>query len=150
LIRVSTGEFWNGMMHELIDRGHTYAFLYFFTFLILAQFIMLNLVVAVLLINYDDQQQKDREEAEAAATRELTEMRDANGALNSTGTVADKYTVSAITGDGDKVGKDEGGIADEESAVSTDPSQQPSESPSDPEAPGSVPRGGSSAEEEGP
>lgn len=49
---MSTGEFWNGMMHELIDRGHTYAFLYFFTFLILAQFIMLNLVVAVLLINY--------------------------------------------------------------------------------------------------
>lgn len=73
----------------------------------------------------DDQQQKDREEAEAAATRELTEMRDANGALNSTGTVADKYTVSAITGDGDKVGKDEGGIADEESAVSTDPSVRP-------------------------
>lgn len=40
------------MMHELMDLGHTYAFLYFFTYLILAQFIMLNLVVAVLLINY--------------------------------------------------------------------------------------------------
>ena len=51
-IRVSTGEFWNGMMHELMDLGHTWAFLYFFTYLILAQMIMLNLVVAVLLINY--------------------------------------------------------------------------------------------------
>ena len=50
--RVSTGEFWNGIMHELIDRGHSYAFVYFFSYLILAQFIMLNLVVAVLLINY--------------------------------------------------------------------------------------------------
>lgn len=40
------------MMHELMDLGHTWAFLYFFTYLILAQFIMLNLVVAVLLINY--------------------------------------------------------------------------------------------------
>lgn len=49
---MSTGEFWNGMMHELMDRGHTWAFLYFFTYLILAQMIMLNLVVAVLLINY--------------------------------------------------------------------------------------------------
>ena len=52
LNRVSTGEFWNGLMHELMDLGHTWAFLYFFTYLILAQFIMLNLVVAVLLINY--------------------------------------------------------------------------------------------------
>lgn len=40
------------MMHELMDLGHTWAFLYFFTYLILAQMIMLNLVVAVLLINY--------------------------------------------------------------------------------------------------
>lgn len=51
-IRVSTGEFWNGIMHELMGLGHTWAFLYFFTYLILAQMIMLNLVVAVLLINY--------------------------------------------------------------------------------------------------
>ena len=40
------------MMHELMGLGHSWAFLYFFTYLILAQFIMLNLVVAVLLINY--------------------------------------------------------------------------------------------------
>ena len=39
-------------MHELMGLGHSWAFLYFFTYLILAQFIMLNLVVAVLLINY--------------------------------------------------------------------------------------------------
>ena len=56
LIRMATGEYWNGLQHDLIDMGHTYAFVYFFTFLILATFIMLNLVVAVMIINYNEQQ----------------------------------------------------------------------------------------------
>eukprot|EP01048_Picozoa_sp_COSAG05_P003861 COSAG05_NODE_189_length_14633_cov_44.869134_4_plen_1996_part_00 len=57
LIRMSTGEYWNGLMHDLTDvEGHTYSFVYFFTFLMLATFIMLNLVVAVMIINYEEQQ----------------------------------------------------------------------------------------------
>jgi hypothetical protein len=57
LVRMSTGEYWNGIMHDLSDtEGNTYAFVYFFTFLILATFIMLNLVVAVMIINYNEQQ----------------------------------------------------------------------------------------------
>ena len=57
LIRMATGEYWNGLQHDLTDNaGHTYAFAYFFTFLILATFIMLNLVVAVMIINYNEQQ----------------------------------------------------------------------------------------------
>jgi hypothetical protein len=57
LVRMSTGEYWNGIMHDLSDtESHTYAFAYFFTFLILATFIMLNLVVAVMIINYNEQQ----------------------------------------------------------------------------------------------
>ena len=52
-------------MHDLMDQGHTFAFVYFASFTVLAEFIMLNLVVAVLLINYDEQQQnKEREEDE--------------------------------------------------------------------------------------
>ena len=62
---MSTGEYWNGLMHDLMDQGHTFAFVYFASFTVLAEFIMLNLVVAVLLINYDEQQQnKEREEDE--------------------------------------------------------------------------------------
>ena len=54
---MSTGEYWNGLQHDLTDSaGHTFAFAYFFTFLILATFIMLNLVVAVMIINYNEQQ----------------------------------------------------------------------------------------------
>jgi len=57
LIRMSTGEYWNGIQHDLTDiAGDTYAFAYFFSFLILATFIMLNLVVAVMIINYNEQQ----------------------------------------------------------------------------------------------
>jgi len=60
LIRMSTGEYWNGIMHDLIDQGHTYAFLYFFTFMVLATFIMLNLVVAVILNNYEQMDQTEQ------------------------------------------------------------------------------------------
>jgi hypothetical protein len=56
LIRMSTGEYWNGIQHDLMDEGHDLAFVYFFTFLILATFIMLNLVVAIMILNYDDSQ----------------------------------------------------------------------------------------------
>ena len=57
LIRMATGEYWNGLQHDLTDvAGDTYAFAYFFSFLILATFIMLNLVVAVMIINYNEQQ----------------------------------------------------------------------------------------------
>ncbi|MDA8531996.1 ion transporter [bacterium] len=57
LIRMSTGEYWNGIQHDLTDiAGDIYAFAYFFSFLILATFIMLNLVVAVMIINYNEQQ----------------------------------------------------------------------------------------------
>ena len=64
--RMSTGEYWNGLMHDLMDQGHTFAFVYFASFTVLAEFIMLNLVVAVLLINYEEQQQNGNEPAEPA------------------------------------------------------------------------------------
>ena len=48
-------------MHDLMDQGHDLAFLYYSTFTILAEFIMLNLVVAVLLLNYEQQQDDDVE-----------------------------------------------------------------------------------------
>ena len=57
---MSTGEYWNGIMHDLIDQGHTYAFLYFFTFMVLATFIMLNLVVAVILNNYEQMSETEQ------------------------------------------------------------------------------------------
>jgi hypothetical protein len=52
-------------MHDLMDQGHDFAFMYFSTFTILAEFIMLNLVVAVLLLNYE-QQQSDEDDEEGS------------------------------------------------------------------------------------
>ena len=62
---MSTGEYWNGIMHDLIEKGHTYAFLYFFTFMILATFIMLNLVVAVILNNYEQMSQQNEADTQS-------------------------------------------------------------------------------------
>jgi len=57
LIRMATGEYWNGLMHDISDiGGDSLALIYFATFLVLATFIMLNLVVAVLILNFDDSQ----------------------------------------------------------------------------------------------
>jgi len=58
LIRMSTGEYWNGIQGDLVDvDGAILSPVYFLSFLILATFIMLNLVVAIMIINYDDSQQ---------------------------------------------------------------------------------------------
>ena len=49
----------------------------------------------------DDQQKKDREKARVAEEEER-EIANANGAVNSSGTAADKYTVSDDTGNAEK------------------------------------------------
>merc|ERR1712225_123444 len=109
-------------MHELMGLGHTFAFLYFASYLVLAQFIMLNLVVAVLLINYDDQQAKDRARMAAEAEADAAE----NGATSAGG--GEKYAVS----EEDKAAK----LPPlEGKKPSAGESQTPADSPSDPEAP---------------
>jgi hypothetical protein len=49
LFRVITGEQWSAAMHLLRDDGHAIAFPFFATFLVLTNFILLNLFIAVIL-----------------------------------------------------------------------------------------------------
>merc|ERR1719440_316989 len=59
LFRTSTGESWNGIMHELEDAGHLVAIPYFVSFVVMGTFIMLNLFIAVILENFAEAQSED-------------------------------------------------------------------------------------------
>lgn len=49
LFRCSTGESWNGIMHELANQGYGAAYVFFIGFTIIANFILVNLFVGVIL-----------------------------------------------------------------------------------------------------
>lgn len=51
--RMSTGESWNGIMHDCMAAGTVVTVFYFTSFVLLGQFIMLNLFVAVILENFE-------------------------------------------------------------------------------------------------
>jgi hypothetical protein len=53
LFRVITGEQWGAAMHILRDAGHIISFPFFATFLVLSNFILLNLFIAVILENFE-------------------------------------------------------------------------------------------------
>ena len=54
LFRSLTGEDWNGIMHVFLAEGSQMAVFYFLTFTLISNFILLNLVVAVILENFAD------------------------------------------------------------------------------------------------
>ena len=54
LVRLSTGEFWNGIMHDFMAQGNEHALAYFMAFLFLCQFIMMNLLIGVMIASYLD------------------------------------------------------------------------------------------------
>jgi len=75
LFRTVTGESWNGIMHDLKSAGFTVATPFFVSFVIMGSFIMLNLFVAVILENYVDAQNQDREAvASATLTKEFAKV----------------------------------------------------------------------------
>jgi len=75
LFRTVTGESWNGIMHDLMHAGHSVATPFFVSFVVLGSFIMLNLFVAVILENYVDAQNEDREAVESAdLTKEFAKV----------------------------------------------------------------------------
>jgi hypothetical protein len=50
VIRISTGEGWNGIMHEVDEAGSsTYAIIYFYSFTVLMSLVFVNLFIAVIL-----------------------------------------------------------------------------------------------------
>jgi hypothetical protein len=58
-IVVSTGESWNGVMYDAMKNGDFIAVLYFFTFIILAQLVMMNLFIMIIVENFDNLNSKE-------------------------------------------------------------------------------------------
>jgi len=54
LFRCSTGESWNGIMHDIMEFQPLWAPIYFVIFTILCFFMMVNLFIAVILENFED------------------------------------------------------------------------------------------------
>ena len=52
LFRCTTGESWNGLMHELMFEQPALSPLFFISFTILGSFVLLNLIIAVILDNF--------------------------------------------------------------------------------------------------
>ena len=54
LLRMATGEEWNGIMYEYADQVGSVVIIYFISFVAITSFIMLNMFVMVILQSYDD------------------------------------------------------------------------------------------------
>ncbi|XP_012590453.1 PREDICTED: voltage-dependent T-type calcium channel subunit alpha-1H-like, partial [Condylura cristata] len=82
LFRVSTGDNWNGIMKDTLrecahEDKHCLSYLpaispvYFVTFVLVAQFVLVNVVVAVLMKHLEESNKEAREDAELDAELEL-------------------------------------------------------------------------------
>ena len=58
LVRVCTGENWNGIMHDCMDDS-PFAVPYFVSYVILSGFLMVNLFVAVIVKNFENEEELD-------------------------------------------------------------------------------------------
>ncbi|XP_067317616.1 voltage-dependent T-type calcium channel subunit alpha-1H-like isoform X2 [Anolis sagrei] len=88
LFRVSTGDNWNGIMKDTLrechrDDKHCLSYLpfispvYFVTFVLIAQFVLVNVVVAVLMKHLEESNKEAKEDAEMDAEIELEMSRGA-------------------------------------------------------------------------
>uniref|UniRef100_A0A8C7KZR0 Voltage-dependent T-type calcium channel subunit alpha n=1 Tax=Oncorhynchus kisutch TaxID=8019 RepID=A0A8C7KZR0_ONCKI len=71
LFQVSTGDNWNGIMKVWMDFYMFISPMYFVSFVLTAQFVLINVVVAVLMKHLDDSNKEAKEEAEMDAEIEL-------------------------------------------------------------------------------
>nr|XP_034986572.1 voltage-dependent T-type calcium channel subunit alpha-1H [Zootoca vivipara] len=89
LFRVSTGDNWNGIMKDTLrechrDDKHCLSYLpiispvYFVTFVLIAQFVLVNVVVAVLMKHLEESNKEAKEDAEMDAEIELEMSRGVN------------------------------------------------------------------------
>lgn len=63
MFRMSTGESWNGLMHECAKHtSDSVALVFFGSFVVLGQFLMLNLFVAVILENFENEMAANEED----------------------------------------------------------------------------------------
>ncbi|XP_054246924.1 voltage-dependent T-type calcium channel subunit alpha-1H [Indicator indicator] len=94
LFRVSTGDNWNGIMKDTLrectrEDKHCLSYLpvispvYFVTFVLIAQFVLVNVVVAVLMKHLEESNKEAKEDAEMDAEIELEMSRGAATSANS-------------------------------------------------------------------
>ncbi|KAM3597690.1 uncharacterized protein V6R79_008089 [Siganus canaliculatus] len=132
LFQVSTGDNWNGIMKDTLrecppDHGTDVDYacnpslqfispMYFVSFVLTAQFVLINVVVAVLMKHLDDSNKEAQEEAEMDAEIEL-ELAQGTlccmGAPGCGGAKMDKGLVAAGSGPGGMTGGKEKGISRE-------------------------------------
>ncbi|RLV93335.1 hypothetical protein DV515_00013499, partial [Chloebia gouldiae] len=90
LFRVSTGDNWNGIMKDTLrectrEDKHCLSYLpvispvYFVTFVLIAQFVLVNVVVAVLMKHLEESNKEAKEDAEMDAEIELEMSRGSGG-----------------------------------------------------------------------
>ncbi|XP_051968196.1 voltage-dependent T-type calcium channel subunit alpha-1G [Xyrauchen texanus] len=88
LFRVSTGDNWNGIMKDTLrdcsqDTGICYntmvSPIYFVSFVLTAQFVLVNVVIAVLMKHLEESNQEAKEEAEMEAELELETLGGSGG-----------------------------------------------------------------------
>jgi len=59
LFRMSTGESWNGIMHDSMENVHKKAWIYYFTYMILGSSLLFQLIVAVVLEQFASAQSEE-------------------------------------------------------------------------------------------
>jgi hypothetical protein len=60
LFRMSTGESWNGIMHDVMDYSGVGASFFFITYMVIASYLLLNLVIAILLDEFSAKSEFDK------------------------------------------------------------------------------------------
>jgi hypothetical protein len=74
LIRFSTGEFWNGLLRDMTDQGHSFALVYFGSYMVLSTLVVLNLLVATIVSNHE--QAVDGNKGATASKKNLEDFKD--------------------------------------------------------------------------
>jgi len=59
LFRMSTGESWNGLMHDSMETVNAYAWIYYCVYMIVASYLLFQLIVAVVLEQFSSAAQED-------------------------------------------------------------------------------------------
>uniref|UniRef100_A0A8C5PV78 Calcium voltage-gated channel subunit alpha1 H n=1 Tax=Leptobrachium leishanense TaxID=445787 RepID=A0A8C5PV78_9ANUR len=104
LFRVSTGDNWNGIMKDTLrecnsDDKHCLSYLpiispvYFVTFVLIAQFVLVNVVVAVLMKHLEESNKEAKEDAEMDAEIEMEMSRALTPAAGSCSPTPDNKTI---------------------------------------------------------
>ena len=73
LFRMSTGESWNGIMHDVMDYSGSGACFFFLAYMIIGSYLLLNLVIAILLDEFSSKSEFDKFEIKPAGRNNLTD-----------------------------------------------------------------------------